>query len=136
MVYTNENFAVVVESLGACKYGTMIPPALYYDELRAGLRVTTGMDYTIPELKRIGERIVNLTRMFNVREGLSRKDDTLPQRCLEEPMPDGPPRGHVVELDYLLDEYYKLRGWDMNGIPTPEKLQVLGLGWAAARNSS
>ncbi|MCK4585085.1 aldehyde ferredoxin oxidoreductase, partial [candidate division WOR-3 bacterium] len=79
----------------------------------------------------IGERIWNLTRLIAVREGVSRKDDTLPARFLEEPLPAGAAKGHFVsreELDTMLDEYYTLRGWDKNGIPTKEKLEELGLG--------
>ena len=127
MVFTNENFSVLVESIGACKYGTMVPPALFYDEVRKALKIITGLDYSIPQLKMIGERIVNHNRMFNVREGLSRKDDYLPKRFLEDPMPEGPAKGQIVELDFLLDEYYDLRGWDEQGIPTPDKLEELGL---------
>ncbi|MEW5761343.1 MAG: aldehyde ferredoxin oxidoreductase family protein [Candidatus Thermoplasmatota archaeon] len=133
MIYVNENFAALIEALGACKYGTMIPPALYYDEVKIGLKVTTGLDYSIEELKKIGERIVNLNRMFNVRLGLSRKDDTLPKRMLYEKAPDGAAKGEVVELDYMLDDYYKIRGWDKNGLPKEKKLKELGLDFAISR---
>ncbi|GAH09400.1 unnamed protein product, partial [marine sediment metagenome] len=66
-------------------------------------------------------------RLFNLRAGLTAKDDTLPPRMLKEPMPDGPAKGKVVPLDKMLPEYYKLRGWDSNGVPTPQKLKELGL---------
>lgn len=76
----------------------------------------------------IGERIVNLERAFNIREGLTRKDDTLCRRFLEEPMPAGPAKGEVVHLDAMLDDYYEARGWDKRtGVPTREKLEELGL---------
>ena len=66
--------------------------------------------------------------MFNAREGIARKDDTLPARFLQEPLPAGnPSAGAVVELDAMLDEYYSARGWDSQGLPTPEKLRELGL---------
>jgi aldehyde:ferredoxin oxidoreductase len=130
MVFVNENFGVLVDSLGTCKYGTMIPPVLYYREIQRGLQVTTGMMYTIAELETIGERIVNLNRLFNVREGFSRADDTLPQRFLAEPAPEGPPKGQIVELESMLEEYYHYRGWNSDGIPTPEKLDQLELGFA------
>ena len=88
----------------------------------------TGFAYeTVEELKRLGARIITLTRMFNTREGFSKKDDTLPPRSLEEPMPEGPAKGHVVHLEPMLREYYKLRGWDENGIPTPQILRELEL---------
>jgi aldehyde:ferredoxin oxidoreductase len=90
----------------------------------------TGVKMEEAEFKRIGERIVNLIRAFNVREGISRKDDTMPKRLFEEPLPDGASKGMVLdknEFNKALDEYYKLRGWDPNGIPSTEKLVELGL---------
>lgn len=127
LVYVNENFAVLVDSLGTCKYGTMIPPVLHYEEIQEGLKVTTGIEFTIEELEKIGERIVNLNRAFNIREGFSRADDSLPQRFLTEPSPEGPSKGEIVELEYMLEEYYHHRGWNAEGIPTPEKLKQLDL---------
>ena len=81
------------------------------------------------ELIRTGERIFNLQRVYNIREGLTRADDTLPKRLLEEPMPEGPAEGHTVELEHLLDAYYEYRGWSKDGKPTPDKLEELGLNW-------
>ncbi len=77
----------------------------------------------------VGERIVCLERCFNVRDGFSRKDDTLPERMLTEPLPDaGPATGQVIRnLDGLLDEYYDSLGYSRDGIPTDEKLKELGL---------
>ncbi|MHA1332174.1 MAG: aldehyde ferredoxin oxidoreductase C-terminal domain-containing protein, partial [Candidatus Hodarchaeales archaeon] len=77
-----------------------------------------------------GERIYNLQRLFNIREGITRKDDTLPKRLLEEPLPEGPAEGHVIDLEPLLDLYYEYRGWDHNGKPTLETLSRLNLDWA------
>lgn len=76
------------------------------------------------------ERVVNLERCFNAREGLTRKDDTLPGRFLKEPLGTecGPSAGSVVELEPMLDEYYEARGWDVRtGLPTASKLDSLGL---------
>jgi aldehyde:ferredoxin oxidoreductase len=88
----------------------------------------TGLNISDQESLRIGERIINLERAFAVREGLTRKDDTLPDRFLKEPIPDGPTKGQVVNLEPMLDEYYQLRGWDKDsGLPTKEKLVELGL---------
>ncbi len=79
-------------------------------------------------LWRVGERITNLERVFNVREGLSRKDDTLPARILEEPLREGPGSGQRFELTEMLGEYYRVRGWDgETGWPTPGKLEDLSL---------
>jgi len=93
------------------------------------LNYATGADYTVESLLEAGDRIYTLERMFLVKAGFSRRDDTLPKRMLEEPMPDGPAKGHVVELEEMLDEFYALRGWDEHGVPTPDKLASLGLSW-------
>ena len=77
-------------------------------------------------LWKVGERIYNLERMFNVREGM-KDDDHLPRRFIEEPMPEGPSAGQVYEEDELLRQYYEVRGWDQHGVPKPETLQALGL---------
>jgi len=87
----------------------------------------TGAGYTEESLLEAGERIFNLERMFLLEAGFTKADDTLPKRMLEEPLPDGPGKGHVVELDQMLPQFYRLRGWDENGVPTAEKLQILGL---------
>jgi len=68
-----------------------------------------------------------LERLFNLKAGLTRADDTLPPRMLKDPVPGGFAKGGVVELDVLLPAYYKLRGWDANGVPTAKTLQGLGL---------
>jgi aldehyde:ferredoxin oxidoreductase len=128
MVFHNENYSVIIESLGVCKYGTMVPPALYYEDVIRAMDVTMGWKITEEELKKIGERIVNVNRLFNVREGLTRKDDALPQRLLKEKAPEGIPKGQVVELDDMLNQYYTWRGWDIKtGIPGQKKIKELGL---------
>ena len=94
----------------------------------------TGVEYTYKDLWKAGERIINLERAFNVREGARRKDDTLPKRFLTEPIPEGGSKGQVVPLDQMLDDYYGARGWDKEtGIPTQKKLQELGLVDVAAQ---
>jgi aldehyde:ferredoxin oxidoreductase len=78
------------------------------------------------DFQRIAERIETLIRMFNNREGFTRKDDTLPCRTLNEPLPDGPAKGQCIgeeNLNKMIDEYYALRGWDASGIPTKETLK-------------
>ena len=88
----------------------------------------TGWELSSKDVMRIGERIVNLDRAFNVREGLTRKDDSLPERFLKETLPEGPAKGSVVNLEPMLDEYYEVRGWDkISGFPTRAKLEELGL---------
>jgi aldehyde:ferredoxin oxidoreductase len=79
----------------------------------------------------IGERVNNLCRCFNAREGMSRKNDYLPPRFTEDPLPDGPSRDQRIpreELEHMLDDYYEIRGWDkQTGLPTRQKLRELGL---------
>jgi aldehyde:ferredoxin oxidoreductase len=96
------------------------------------LNAATGANYSLEELEKAGERICNAERLFLVRAGFSRKDDTLPPRITEEPMPGGPAKGLVCHLEEMLDQYYKLRGWSNDGIPTNDKLEELGLteGWS------
>jgi len=117
--------------LGVCRLPWIeldISPSLYVKALNA----CTGMDKTIEELVEISERIWNLTRLFNIREnpGYGRHCDYPPGRWMGEPVQTGPTRGKPLsrdQVDHLLDEYYKLRGWDENGIPLPETLERFGL---------
>jgi aldehyde:ferredoxin oxidoreductase len=128
MVKECEDFMVVVESLGLCKYGTQIPPEFYYDDVAYALKLHCGLDFSKEDLQTIGERIVNLNRLFNVLRGVSRKDDQLPERLTKDPSPKGPSKGQVVELNQMLDEYYQQRGWDLEtGVPFLSTLQRLGL---------
>ena len=91
------------------------------------LVAATGVDYTEENVELAGERVYNLERLFNLRAGLTGADDTLPKRILEVPLLKGEAEGKLPRLDVLLPEYYELRGWDKNGVPTPEKLDQLGL---------
>jgi len=98
--------------------------------------MVTGWDYSWDDLLRVSERIWNLTRAFSIREieGFGRSHDYPPARFYEEPVPTGPSKGKcftMEQLDDLLDDYYCLRGWDSNGIPTGSKLRELGLGYVA-----
>lgn len=98
------------------------------EEIAEMLAAVTGWkDYSAEEFVKTGERIFALERMFNKREGFSRKDDTLPERLLKEPAPEGPAAGRVHPLEKLLDIYYKKRGYNSEGHPTEEKLRELGL---------
>jgi aldehyde:ferredoxin oxidoreductase len=91
----------------------------------------TGIELTSEELKKSGERINTIARLINIREGLGRKDDTLPWKVMNVPIPDeGPVKGAVVtqkELDLLLDDYYVSRGWTLEGVPKAAKLKELGM---------
>ncbi|HFE66571.1 MAG TPA: aldehyde ferredoxin oxidoreductase, partial [Chloroflexi bacterium] len=87
----------------------------------------TGIPYTADDLMKVGERVWNLEKLYNLREGFSKEDDTLPDRLLHDPIAEGPSKGFTVNLAPMLEEYYQFRGWDENGVPKPEKLQELGL---------
>jgi aldehyde:ferredoxin oxidoreductase len=91
------------------------------------LNAVTGIGFTHETMLQAGERIWNMERMFNLKAGFTKEDDNLPKRLTEDPAPLGPPKGHVVELSKMLPEYYRLRGWDENGVPTEEKKRELGL---------
>ena len=78
----------------------------------------------------MGERLNNVARLFNIREGFTRKDDTFPWRLMNEPIKGGASDGQIIsqkDLDEMLDEYYQSRGWDKHGVPTAAKLKELGL---------
>lgn len=120
-----QDFTAVIDSSGMCLFTVF---GLEY--IRAYgpiLRAITGIPYSDEELMKAGERIYNLERLFNLKAGLTKKDDTLPPRFLKEPIPSGPSKGEVCDLDRMLPEYYKLRGWDKEGVPTKETLRELGL---------
>jgi aldehyde:ferredoxin oxidoreductase len=94
------------------------------------LNKATGFNFTSEQYLKTGERIWNLTRLFNIREGLTGKDDTLPERFMKEPLPEGAAKEQVIKrsmLEEMLREYYALRGWNENGVPTKEKLKELDL---------
>jgi aldehyde:ferredoxin oxidoreductase len=99
------------------------------------LEAVTGLKYTPDEVQKVGERINNLARAFNVREGFTRADDTLPERLMTEPLKAGASKGQFVskdDLKQMLDEYYTERGWDINtGAPARGKLTELGLAYVA-----
>jgi len=131
VVKFHEEMRAVTDAIEICKYITRT--ALLLPETIAKLiNALTGWEIDKQEVLRIGERIVNLERAFNIREGLTRKDDTQPERMLKEPIPRGPSKGCVVQLEPMLKEYYTLRGWDLEtGYPKKEKLVELGLDYVA-----
>lgn len=126
-----QNFSAFDDSLTQCRFASERGfGGLINDHYVAMVQAVTGWDVNLDELERIGERVYNLERAFNCREGISRKDDQLPFRVQNEPIPSGPSQGMYCppeELEKMLDEYYHLRGWDSQGIPSPERLQLLGL---------
>jgi aldehyde:ferredoxin oxidoreductase len=124
-----EDALAVFDSAGSCKFMGM---ALEAKEWCDVVKALTGWDFDVQEFRRAGERIYNLERGFNVREGITRKEDTLPARLLEEPLPEGPAEGHVNNIAPMLDRYYRCRRWDVEtGIPSRQVLHELDLDFVA-----
>jgi aldehyde:ferredoxin oxidoreductase len=125
----NQDFTALVETGIMCTFIPslgMTSPEIYGKLIST---VTGIKDFADPAyLWKVGERISNIERLFNIREGFGKKDDNMPDRIKNEKMPSGPSEGQVFEQDALLADYYKVRGWDANGIPTKAKLSELGLG--------
>lgn len=142
MVRWTEVTNALADMLGICKFAFTETYAIMPSDLAEGLQAL-GIPVSEEELFRAGQRLVNLERMYNVRHGMSRKDDMLPKRFLEVPLdvymhpedigeksPEEAEmihRGLTVDLDYMLDDYYRLGKWTPDGIPTPERLRELGL---------
>jgi aldehyde:ferredoxin oxidoreductase len=130
LVRETEDLYAVIDSLIVCKFsrGTYFEG---YKDLAALYSAVTGLEMTAEELQKAGERINNLGRLFNIREGLTRKDDTLPWKVMNVPIPDeGIAKGSFVsqaDLDLLLDDYYEVRGWTKDGVPTVETLTKIGM---------
>ena len=127
----SQHFTALGDSLVLCRFTAERGFGLSVEEPYARMvRAITGWDVSVEELERVGERVINLERCFNVREGVRREADTLPWRVMHEPIPDGPSAGMLClpeELSAMLDRYYAVRGWDGQGVPTPERLAALGL---------
>ncbi|MGB9695415.1 MAG: aldehyde ferredoxin oxidoreductase family protein [Caldisericaceae bacterium] len=126
-VKTGDDFMRVYDSLGMCKFSRSL---FWLDGMLDGIEAVTGKHFDVDELMLAGERIYNLERLFNAREGLSRKDDYLPYRVTHDPISNGVSKGNFVsedELQHMLDEYYQVRGWSKNGIPTKMQLVRVGL---------
>jgi aldehyde:ferredoxin oxidoreductase len=132
MIADEGNMYNIIDSLIVCKFSR----GTYYDgwkDLANYYTLATGIPMTPEELTQDGERIENLARLFNIREGKgTRKYDTVPYKIMNYPVPDeGPAKGMCVsdeELQIGLDDYYAVRGWTSDGVPTVDKLNELGLG--------
>jgi aldehyde:ferredoxin oxidoreductase len=128
LVMDDEDFYCIVDSMILCKFTRTIWKG--DDEIANVYSLVTGIPMTGGELRKAGERISNLARLFNIREGATRKDDTLPPRAMKDPVISGVGEGSVTtqeDLDIMLDGYYKIRGWTNEGVPGKEKLEELGL---------
>jgi len=122
-----ENRYAIFDSLIICRF---IRDILPWEKLPRVLKALTGMDFSEKELKELGNKIVTLTRLFNVREGITSKDDNLPRRFFEKPLPEGGSKGITVDKEKFVEavkEYYELRGWDSKGIPRVTGREMLGI---------
>ena len=119
-----QDLTAVVDSAGLCLFITF---GIGLPEIAEQYRTATGVDISDEDLLKAGDRIWNLERLFNLKAGFTKADDTLPSRLLHEPMKGGPHQGNVNRLDMMLPQYYAGRGWDENGVPTEGKLAELGL---------
>ncbi len=128
MVYWHENFGAIVDSAEMCKYTCFSAYAVKPEDMSKFLTYATGIDFSPEKLMLIGERIYNLERLFNLREGIGKEEDRLPSRFTDEPLPEGPAKGNFVELDKMLPDYYRLRQWDFEtGLPSVALLKKLNL---------
>jgi aldehyde:ferredoxin oxidoreductase len=127
IVKWEQDFLATMYSLVECEFTRSKLQRDHYCKL---LSAVTGWSINVDEYMEIGERVWNLVRVFNIREGFTRAQDVLPKRFMTEPLPSGPAKGHLISsqaLNKMLNEYYVLRGWNEQGIPTPDKLNNLGL---------
>lgn len=119
----------IYHSLLVCDFpGKFIPITI--EDYSKYLEICTGFNFTEKDLYFIAERIETQIRLFNVREGFSRKDDSMPYRITNEPLPEGPPAGKIIgkeNFEKMLTEYYSIRGWDESGIPKSETLKKYGI---------
>lgn len=120
-----QDIMCLMDSLKLCKF--LFYGGVNLTVITEWLNALTGFEYTVEELLKTGERIFNLKRLYNVKCGITRSDDSLPRRILEEPRPDGGAAGNLPPLAEMLTEYYQARGWDEVGLPTAATLDRLGL---------
>jgi len=127
MVAYLQNYLAGLDTLVKCDFAQYGIQGETYCRM---LETATGREWSLEKLLLLGERVWNQIRLFNLREGFTRSDDTLPRRFMEEPLPSGPHRGHMITreiLDRLLDDYYTARGWSNKGLPTTAKLEQLAI---------
>jgi aldehyde:ferredoxin oxidoreductase len=127
IVSIHQNLAAVIDSLVICKFTNF---AVAEEFFARTLTAVSGEHFTADDLMMVGERVWTLERLYNLREGFTKEDDSLPDRLLKEPVADGPSEGFTVKLAPMLEEYYAFRGWDKNGVPKSEKLEELSLEFA------
>lgn len=123
-----QNASAVLDAFLVCKFIAlgMVEEGLQLQDLADIINADTGFNYTVADLLKIGDRIYNLERLYNLKTGMDGSADVLPKR-FQDPIPDGPHKGLKTDITKMLKEYYEKRGWDQKGIPTADKLNELGL---------
>jgi len=120
-----QDLMALYDSLTVCKFvifgGVRTPHILDW------IKHTTGWDITTEEMLRSGERIFNIKRLINMKYGMKRQDDAVSRRILTHKRGEGGSAEHLPDLEPMLDDYYEYRGWDVEGVPTEEKLDLLGI---------
>jgi aldehyde:ferredoxin oxidoreductase len=129
LVAKTQDLMSLFDSIKLCKF--LLYGGVKLTHILEWFNAVTGWEMSQTEIMRAGERIYNLKRMYNVRCGITRKDDTAPTRMLREKRGEGGAAENLPPFSEALDEYYRYRGWDQNGIPTKTKLLELGLADAA-----
>jgi aldehyde:ferredoxin oxidoreductase len=131
IVIWHEDIYAVTDALGFCTFIDTVAYKINPDYIADILNQAIGTEFKRDELMLAGRRILTLERAFNIREGFSRQHDRLPWRIMNEPVSEGPQKGHITDsaqLEVMLDDYYELNGWDKKtGIPRKETLVHLGL---------
>ncbi|HSV49736.1 MAG TPA: aldehyde ferredoxin oxidoreductase C-terminal domain-containing protein, partial [Candidatus Acidoferrales bacterium] len=137
IVADHEDIYNVLDSLIVCKNAKGTFDEEFADMAKV-YSIVTGFEVTPAEMREAGQRVQTLAKLINLREGLTRKDDSLPWKIMNQPVTDdGAAKGAVVtkqELDLMLDDYYDARGWDNKGVPTKAKIHELGLEKYAKEN--
>jgi aldehyde:ferredoxin oxidoreductase len=130
MVWWHEIFNAVIDSVGICRFAGIFSSINSIGYIDIGKLLQASIDFymTDKELSTIGERIYTIERLFLTNEGITRKDDYLPDLYYDTPIPNGPAKGEYIDrkkYNKMLDEYYLLHGWDKNGIPTEKTVERL-----------
>ena len=119
-----QDLTAFIDSSGLCLFTSF---ALGVEDYKAIINAVLGTNWTGEDILLAGERIWNLEKLFNLEAGIDPSQDTLPKRLLEDPISSGPSEGNLSRLSEMLPEYYRLRGWSVEGIPTAERKSLLGL---------
>jgi aldehyde:ferredoxin oxidoreductase len=124
-----QDLTAAIDASGGCIFGTSGKGGENYALMLTAL---TGVTYTTEDFIKAGERIWNLERLFNLQAGFTSKDDRLPERFTMSPVKTGSAQGQVSHVPEMLVDYYRLRGWDEDGVPTRERLRELQISWTNA----